>query len=187
MSDRNYQSYTGNDVVESDVVLDPQPPEWPVGSWQDTMKLSRCVAGEFRDFHIVRGGTEDAIDINNRSSWNTLDSFTVCSGGRYVLTLKGGSSDNTLREFFVGQGGSFVDCAFGEWSDQSTANSVKNRLISWRKVGGGPITYAYRWGNKPLWVDSYVKHLWWLSIGITVHWWAKYLWRAITGKLPKGA
>ena len=48
-------------------------------------------------------------------------------------------------------------------------------LTNVRATDGKPVTYCYRWGCKPLFIDTPAKHLWWRSIGLTVYWWAKYI------------
>lgn len=41
------------------------------------------------------------------------------------------------------------------------------------------MTYCYRWGCRPQIINTDAKHLWWRSIGLTIFWYAKYLWHVI--------
>lgn len=182
MSDRNYRSYNGphhNHASETVGLLDPQPPLWTEGSWSDTLKFSDVYSSSFRNAVIKRGGKEDAVDINNKTNWCEFIDFRLSADGRYALTLKGGSSNNFFANWTITKPAKFVDIAVGEWSDQSMERCENNVFENLYRSDGTPVSYAYRWGCRPIFFASNVRHLWWLSIGITIHCLAKWLWKKI--------
>lgn len=182
MSDKNYKSYDGAQENVSDVVLDPLADGWAPGSWDDTAKFNRRQSCVFEDFVIVTGGREDGVDISCRNVDNRFRFFEVAGGDKYVLTLKGKSRFNEFYDWKITKPGKWVDIQIGNWHDDDAnwpingSYSDNNTFMLCSRADGEPIRYAYRWGCKPTWVESYVKHLWWMSIGMTIYWVAKYLW-----------
>jgi hypothetical protein len=172
--DVNFESYNGEQRNVSDVVLDPLGDGWIIGSWDDTCKFHKRVDSEFSNFTILTGGVEDAVDIGTGCVGNVFSNFTV-SGGRYVLTLKSGSCDNRLVNWYVTKHGDKVDVELGNWSTTNPVRDRNNVFVNWESEDGEPITYAYRLGSKPIWINTNTKHLWWRSIGITVYWCFKYV------------
>ena len=111
----------------------------------------------FREFTIVDAGTEDAVDIGTSCIGNSFVNFKV-SGGRYVLTLKSGSSANVLENWHVMRHGDVVDVELGNWSTTNPVCDRNNVFINWTSEDHEPITYCYRFGCKPIWLDTKVKH-----------------------------
>lgn len=182
MSDKNYKSYDGPQENVSDVILDPVAAGWPLGSWDDTLKFNRRQSCIFEDFVVVCGGREDAVDISCRNVDNRFRFFNVSSNGKYVLTLKGKSRFNEFFRWIITKPGRWVDVQIGNWHDDDAnwpingSYSDNNLFMVWARTDGKPIRYAYRWGCRPLWEESNVKHLWWMSAGMSLYWWGKYLW-----------
>ena len=143
--------------------------------WTDTLKFSKVRHCRFNKFHVVLGGEEDAVDINNKSIGNVFEDFKVNGDGRYCLTLKGGSSGNVFKNWLIEEHANAVDIEIGNWSDQSTEDNKDNVFYNVQSYDGKPVTYCYRWGSKPVFHVSNVKHLWWRSAAITLYWWGKYL------------
>jgi len=191
-TDRNFKSYDGpqEDVREQN--LDPIAAGWAPKSWQDTCKFWHREGRTFTDFIIKEGGTEDGVDMSSRNVNNTFDTFVVAAGDRYVLTLKGSSSYNALSKWAITKPGKWVDVQIGNWSDDDPlsiqegfskwACSKGNQFDMWARTDGKPVRYAYRWGCKPLWYNSKVTHLWWMSLGLTLYWWGKYALVRLTSK-----
>jgi hypothetical protein len=75
--------------------------------------------------------------------------------------------------------GSAVDFEIGNWHSLNFSTSVGTSLVNLRAEDGKPVTYCYRWGCKPNIIGGNMKHLWWRSIGLTVYWWAKYVWHRV--------
>jgi hypothetical protein len=184
MSDKNFKSYDGAQEDVSNVVLDPIAAGWAPGSWADTCKFWRRRFLNFDNFTIVHGGTEDGVDMSSRNCGNFFKHFVVAAGNKYVLTLKGSSTNNHLVRWIITKPGKWVDVQVGNWSDDDPlaiasgyskwARSSHNIFDQWTRVDGQPVRYAYRYGCKPLWINSNVKHLWWMSVGLTIYWYAKY-------------
>lgn len=172
MSETNYRSFYPNDGNVGDQIFDPIKDGWAPGSWSDTAHFSDCKFQNFRDFQIV-GGNEDSVDLNNKCVGNSFEQFALTSGGKYNITLKGGSHNNLFSGLLIKKHGSQVDIEIGNWSDQSDASNAFNSFWGVQSEDGKPVTYAYRYGSKPTFHYSNVKHLWWRSIGITIYWWAK--------------
>jgi hypothetical protein len=187
MSDINYKSYDGIQENVSMQFLDPIGAGWLPGSWQDTAKFNRRFGLIFDHFTIISGGTEDALDVSCRNMSNLFIDFEVSAGDKYVLTLKGSSSYNGFTRFLIIKPGKWVDVQIGNWHDDDPlsieqfggwASSEDNVFSEWRRADGKPIRYAYRFGCKPKWVGTDAKHLWWMSLGLSAYWLAKYaLWK----------
>ncbi len=173
MSEKNYQSYYRVDGDVSDVSLEPDGAQWLPGSWSDTAHFSGCFRQRFTNFKIF-GGVEDCVDLNNGCNGLTLENFALTSGGKYCITLKGGSNDNLFTGLYIKKHGKEVDIEIGNWSDQSHNFSKRNSFWNVHAEDKKPVTYCYRYGCKPSFILSDVKHLWWRSIGITIYWWVKY-------------
>jgi len=183
-TDRNYISFDGEQVDVSDQHLDPIGAGWAPGSWADTCKFYHRDNRLFENFVIVSGGTEDGVDMSSRNVASVFDTFIVAAGDKYVLTLKGSSCHNILSKWVITKPGKWVDVQVGNWSDDDPlsieqgfskwARSTGNNFDLWARKDGKPIRYAYRWGCKPVWTNSKVKHLWWMSIGLTLYWYLKY-------------
>jgi hypothetical protein len=172
MPDKNFLSFedqTDQYFESRDVVPDH-------AGYNDTVKAFRCTRCLFDSF-AVRSGTEDALDVGRESSVNvfSLWKVTVSPGGRYVVTCKGGSHYNLFSGWEIHGHGSAVDFEFGNWHSLNFEPSRKNTIFRCRTTDGSPITYAYRFGCKPIIIDTNARHLWWRSIGLTVYWWGKYI------------
>lgn len=170
MPDRNFLSFTGKPGHVANLVIDPTPGV----AWSDILKFSNVTGALFEDIRITRAGTEDGVDINNFSSGNVLRRFTVPCG-KQALTLKGGSSDNLLEDWVIVGRGKHVELEFGNWSDQSLGLCTGNVIQRVQRQDGQPVRYAGRFGCLPKFSDSKVRHIWWLSVGITVYYWTKSL------------
>lgn len=178
--DRNFRSFdTPAQLDASDVRLDPVADGWAPGTWQDTCKFYARRGRTFTNFWIERGGTEDAVDINNGCENNIFDLFNVASGGDYVLTLKGSSRNNKFSFWTIRQPGRVVDIEIGNWSSNNTGLDSGNVFHYFRRTDGLPVTYCYRLGCKPRFEGTETKHLWWRSIGLTAYWWGKYFWHRV--------
>jgi hypothetical protein len=179
MSERNFRSYYPHDGNISSIALDPIGERWTPGSWSDTAHFSGCTNQAFRDWQIILGGNEDCVDLNNVCVRNSFEQFSMKSGGKYCITLKGGSCDNLFSGLYIKQHGNVVDIEIGNWSDQSMADNTNNHFWGVQSEDGKPVTYAYRYGSKPVFTASNVKHLWPRSAVITTYWYAKYIWTHI--------
>lgn len=186
-TDRNFFSFDREE--QSDAThMHFQPSlliEWPPGSWQDTVKFYRRKGCVFRDFTVIEGGVEDAVDISPECVGNSFVLFSVNAGGAYVLTLKGGSCMNLLSEWRIGHPGAVVDIEIGNWSSTNFQRCTGNVFQNWSRADGKPVTYCYRFGCKPQFIGTKTRHLWWRSIGLTVYWCAKYLWHVKLGRADK--
>lgn len=181
MADKNFMSWDGggDDPPDHDVIVNPIGAGWLRGSWQDSAKFHKRQHWGFARITVVDGGTEDAVDVNNGCNDNAFDFFVASAGDTRVLTLKGGSSRNVFRYWLVKRHAPVVDIEVGDWSSYNVSRSRDNIFERWVSSQGKPFTYAYRLGCKPKFVDMRVKHLWWRSIGLTVYWWAKYVWHIV--------
>lgn len=170
MADTNFLSY--QELDGRHVAVGELGPTFP-RMFDDTMKVWRCNYCTFHDGEIS-GGREDCIDVGQQSSHNIFEKLWLFSGGQYCCTIKGGSSFNIFRDVLVVVHGRDVDFEFGNWHSYNFERSMDNGLVRVMAADGRPVTYCYRLGCRPYIVDSYVKHLWWRSIGLTVYWWYKY-------------
>lgn len=184
--DRNYRSWDSPaQGGAANITLDPVADGWVPGTWSDTAKFYKRICCGFMNFNLVLGGTEDCVDVSPECINNRFAYFTCHSGGQYVLTLKGGSCDNLFSGWTVHAHGKTVDIEIGNWSSSNYERSTGNQFANWTATDGKPITYCYRLGCKPYFRNMDVKHLWWRSIGLTIYWWAKYLWHVILKRPDK--
>lgn len=182
MADKNFMSWDGggDDPPHHDVVVDMPSAGIDPMTRADAAKFHKRVSEVFWNITITVGGNEDAVDANNGCNDNTFQDFHIIKpGATRVLTLKGGSSRNTFLHWTVWQHAKVVDIEVGDWSSYNISRSRENVFVGWKSMEGRPFTYAYRLGCKPLFRDMQVKHLWWRSIGLTVYWWAKYVWHVV--------
>lgn len=171
--DRNYFSYdTEEQVGDGDRVFNPLAAGWEPGSWSDTVKFWKRQFLVFYGFDIV-GGNEDCVDATGTKGC-LFKNFWCHANGSYVLTLKGNSNSNVFMKWHVHEHGKVCDIQVGGWYSYGTGRSKGNVFDGWTSEDGGPITYSYRLGCKPTLIDMNAKHLWWLSAGLTVHWWFKW-------------
>ena len=178
MPDRNFKSYEAfRAVAFRNVELRPADPE----AWNDTMKVWRCTDCTFDSFDIL-GATEDCVDVGQCTDLCLFDEFVVEPTGQYVVTCKGDSIDNVFRNWILRGHGTSVDFEFGNWHSLNFNRSTGNVIDSCRTLDGTPITYCYRWGCRPKIINTNARHLWWRSFGLTVYWWAKYIWHRILNR-----
>jgi len=172
MADKNFKSYEAfKGVLFRGVELRPAVPS----DWNDTMKVHRCEGSVFDRFDVL-GGREDCLDVGRETNDCLFQDFVVEPTGQYLVTCKGDSNRNVFLNWLVVRHGKDVDFEFGNWHSYNFEPSRDNVIKGCRTVDGSPITYCYRWGCKPSIIDTNAKHLWWRSIGLTVYWWAKYIW-----------
>jgi len=185
--DRNFKSYDSEEQRdESNVVLEPlSDPEFPLGSWQDTAKFFRRRGCTFHNFIIAGGGTEDAVDISSEDHDNVFSNFTVTCGRERALTLKGGSCKNLLRFWVIHGRGRIVEEEFGVWSSSSQQACTGNVCDEHYCADGGSVRYAYVWGSRPQYLNTRTTHVWWWSVCLTLHFWAKYVWHIWLGRPDK--
>lgn len=177
MPDKNYHSYEQlNGALIANGVLVPD-----LDTYSDTMKIWKCTGCVFKDFFVV-GSKEDCLDVGQQTVATLFDRFRVQARGRYLVTLKGGSHYNTFSDWVVERHGSAVDFEIGNWHSLNFSTSVGTSLVNLRAEDGKPVTYCYRWGCKPNIIGGHTKHLWWRSIGLTVYWWAKYVWHRVLNR-----
>jgi len=206
--DRNYFSYDGAQVDDSNRVFDPLGDDYkkwgikqPDGSyavnWDDTLKFHRRVRCVFTDMTIVQAGLEDGVDINQDCDGNTFKRFYVTCG-KQGLTFKGGCRNNLLEDWvFMVKGessytvvnddgtttvykvpfheGKYVEAEFGNWSSRSMSRCTGNVAQRWTRNDGNPVRYAGRFGCIPKFDGGNVKHVIWLSVGITAYYWGKWV------------
>lgn len=175
MSDKNYKSYEYliRKTVEG-VSLEPDNPT----EYDDIMKVYRCLDCRFTDF-VVEGGKEDCVDFGKESSGNDVRRMKLTPNGRYAFTIKGESNGNEFYDIELLSHGKDADIEIGNWSTYNYEKSTGNTFGGIYAKDKEPITYCYRWGCKPTFINSNVKHLWWRSIGLTFYWWFKYVWHVI--------
>jgi len=175
MPDKNFNSSESfRDTRFTGVELRPADPS----AWNDTMKVWKCWLCTFDRFDVL-GAREDCVDVSQQTNDCVFDEFVVEPTGQYVVTCKGGSNDNVFRKWILCGHGRDVDFEFGNWHSYNFEDNVDNVISSCQTTDGSPITYCYRLGSRPVIRNTHVKHLWWRSIGLTVYWWAKYLWHVI--------
>lgn len=175
MPDTNYKSYENERArVFSRVSLIPSNPQ----DFDDTMKVYKCTDCTFMLFEVV-GGKEDCIDVGRESCGNTFIGHKLTSSGQYVFTIKGGSHYNSFHDIAIVKGGKDVDVEIGNWSTFNFDFATNNAFFRISRQDGKPVTYCYRLGCRPTFIESNVKHLWWRSIGLTAYWWAKYVWHVV--------
>jgi hypothetical protein len=178
MPDKNFKSYeTFKDTTFRNVELRPANP----AEWNDTMKVRRCNGCTFDRFDVL-GSREDCVDVGQATNDCLFDEFVVEPTGQYVVTCKGGSNDNVFRLWLLRGHGKDVDFEFGNWHTYNFERSTGNVIEACRTTTGRPITYCYRFGCKPIIIDTHARHLWWRSIGVTVYWWAKFIWHRVLNR-----
>ncbi len=170
--DKNFISYN---ELSGDVIADVQAIPADPKAWSDTIKVQKCFNVLFDRF-FVYGSTEDCVDVGMLTNWCTFHEFKVRPTGMYVVTCKGSSSHNYFLGWQLQGHGKAVDFEFGNWHSYNFERSIDNCIKDCYATDGKPITYCYRWGCRPIIVNTKAKHLWWRSIGITIWWWMNYLW-----------
>jgi len=178
MADKNFKSY--ETVVRARFVGVELRPADPT-QWNDTMKVWKCFGCVFDRFDIL-GAREDCIDVGQKTNNCVFSDSLVEPTGQYVVTCKGESNNNLFTGLILRRHGRDVDFEFGNWHSYAFGLSTGNTIHACRAEDGKPVTYCYRWGCKPTIVETPAKHLWWRSIGLTVYWWAKYIWHVKLGR-----
>jgi len=184
--DRNYRSWDNaedlsDDPPRTNVVLDPRSdPDYPDGSFSDVAKFHKQSGRTFQLITILEHGSlEDAMDVSNQCNANLWQWLTLSAGALYVLTLKGGSSYNRFVDVVITKPGGWVDIEIGNWHSYNFNPSTGNTFVRWTRTDSKPVTYCYRWGCKPKFIDTDTKHLWWRSIGLSFYWWGKFIWHRV--------
>ena len=182
MADKNYKSF--EEINDSSIFVGPLTPRadgWT--RWDDTMKTYKCNDTVFHGA-IIDGGEEDVLDIGTHTNNCVFQDFDVfASNSRYIITLKSHSERNVLERWLVHEHSTRCDIQQGNWSDSDNGTNRRNLYRKWKSEEGKPFTYSYRFfsGSKPKFEDMEVKHLWWLSLGVTVYWWGKWVWTKVRG------
>lgn len=175
MSDKNYKSYetlTG-ETVEVGYLIPPD------STYADTMKTFKCLGCTFTDGQIV-GSTEDCIDIGTHCRGNLFQGFDLWAKGKYCITLKSNSNGNMFRDFHLQEHGSVCDIQQGNWSDQDNRSNENNVYENWSTEDRRPVTWSYRFGSgRPVFINTVNKHLWLLSLGITIYFYLKLIGRKL--------
>lgn len=176
--DKNFKSFENLHGKIVDVgALEPKREGWT--KWEDTMKTFQCENCAFIDA-LIKGGDEDCLDVGTHCNLNQFARFGCSAdGGKYIVTLKSHSENNTFVYFHVYEHGSECDIQLGNWSDQDNGSNSGNVFTDWTSEDGKPITYSYRFfaDSKPEFINTNAKHLWWLSAGVTIYFWGKWLWK----------
>jgi hypothetical protein len=92
----------------------------------DTLKFSRVArfGGVYVRAGIIRGGTEDCIDVNNRCADLHLDSDQLEPLGKYACTTKGESTRIHHRVGLLVGHGSEQDFDYGNRSEQAEGRTT---------------------------------------------------------------
>ena len=174
---KSYESLTGESVDVPN--LSPSDHGW--SRWDDTMKTFECYNCDF-NILAIDGGEEDCIDLGTHTTLCSFRNGLLMGGGsRYLFTIKSHSEDNTFEDFHVMEHAKWCDIQLGNWSDQDNRSNGGNRFYDWTTADCKPVTYSYRLfsGSRPEFVGMQARHLWWLSVGMTIYFWVKWLVRKI--------
>jgi hypothetical protein len=180
MADKNYRSYNG--LSNQSVFVGPLTPRadgWV--KWDDTMKTYKCNDTVFHGA-IIDGGEEDVLDVGTHTNNCVFQDFDVFGDtSRYLITLKSHSEGNVFERWRVHEHSERCDIQQGNWSDSDNGSNSRNLYREWVSEENKPITYSYRFfsGSKPQFQDMEVKHLWWLSLGVTLYCWGKWVWTKV--------
>lgn len=180
--DRNFKSF---ELVEDKDIkigtLDPTLHGWD--KWSDTMKTYKCRNSTFHD-GVIHGGQEDVLDIGTNTYgciFNDIHAEGMDS--MYLVTLKSHSEFNSFNRWVVHSHAKRCDIQHGNWSDSDRRGNRENFYSGWVSKQNKPFTYSYRLfsDSKPVFdTNMKVKHLWWLSLGVTIYFWGKWLWKKVT-------
>ena len=99
--------------------------EFPVpdATHSDTIKVSACSYMRVVVKGNLRGGTEDCLDVNNKSNHIEVIADYLSSGGKFIATIKGESSFVWLVGTIL-VNGTEVDIDLGNWSDQAKGKTT---------------------------------------------------------------
>lgn len=135
--------------------------------FDDTVKCSTGLTGFKAQFGVVKGGREDALDVNNRCQELDLAADLWVLRGTMGFTIKGGSRDVRVSGPVEGHGRE-CDVDLGNASDQSHEETRRVRLNLWRvdgspirvrvlnaelpfeEAGSGPYVYVFPWKSRVL-------------------------------------
>lgn len=182
MADKNYRSFEDLHVERiEDLVLHPDDPK----AYNDTAKFWRCRESDFVGF-VVFGCKEDVGDVGQETKYCTFQNWLAHARGEYVFTIKGNSENNLFQNIEISQGGSTVDIDIGNWHSFNFGPNRGNIFDNVWRHDGKPVTIRYRFfAGKPVLKRGEYKILWFQSFGLTVFWWAKYLWHVILKRPDK--
>lgn len=182
MVDKNYRSFESvmNQTVAREVVHAPVPL-----NWDDATKFWSCFQSTFVDFKVW-GGREDVADIGQETHFCFFLRWFAKVNGKFLFTIKGHSTHNTFENIEVEGEGSEVDIDIGNWHSFNFGSNEGNVFRNVWKRNGKPLRVRYRFfGGKPKFVNCEYKILWLQSLGLTVYWWAKYVWHVLLKRPDK--
>jgi hypothetical protein len=163
--------------------LELLPPDPKV--WDTILKCSGRSSTTLKGA-VVAQGKENALDINNKSSFLSFagEWGKVGGDGEQVITIKGGSHDVRISGIVYSHGNR-CDVDLGNWSDQSFDTTFNIDLSGLFRFDGGKITVVLGRVDKPfhslfglspnIQLSSDCRILFWRSIGEQVYWWVKWV------------
>jgi len=174
-TDHNYFSIADVDgATHRDLVLDPRREGHDAREFDDTLKLSHArnitILGLF-----VRGGSENAIDMNRGCAHVRIDHATVLGGDHCAVVIKGGSTDIALERITILNPSSAYDIELGGWSDQSMERTRRVVLAEVRRADFEPVRVVVGHADRPAIIGGRVRVLFWRSLALKAFWTVRFL------------
>lgn len=172
--DRNFLSYADVDgrTIEA-VRIDASDEGDDPLAFDDTLKLSHAVNFIGRQLW-VRGGRENAVDMNRGCRNVRLEGCTLVAGRHCAVVIKGGSSDISLARVAIVEPVGAYDIELGGWSDQSFDLTRRVTLADVSRRDGQPVRVVVGRAELPAIVGGNCQVLFWRSLLLQAFWWLKY-------------
>jgi hypothetical protein len=187
-TDRNWHSVADAQGVQlHDLRLDPTEEGHAVDEFDDTLKFSNaqhCVALRL----WIRGGSENAVDMNRNCADIRLQDSTLISGAQCAIVVKGGARDIELSHVCIVPRNQDTPCdiELGGWSDQSDARTARVTLHEVSRIDGRPVRVAVGHADRPTIIGGRVRVLFWRSLGLKAFVYTRFLARR-TGAILRWA
>jgi hypothetical protein len=136
--------------------------------FDDVLKFSKARNCFVLGCH-VRGGRENAIDMNRECKNIVVQDSVLLGGDHCALVIKGGCEDILIDSVLISPGGSEYDIELGGWSDQSRQKTRRVVLRHVLRTDGKPVRVVVGNAEKPIVEGGDVRIMPFRSIGLKLY------------------
>lgn len=174
-TDTNYRSISDINGYElNNELIDPTSEGIPLSSIDDTLKFSNASNIRARGL-VVRGGRENAVDLNRRCRDVDISDSRLIGGGHCFVVIKGESANVSLRHITLEEPQGRADIELGGWSDQAFGKTTRVILQDVVRADGKPVRVVVGRADRPTVIGGNVKVLLLQSLVLKAFWWTKYI------------
>lgn len=172
-TDNNHLSIADTAGVVLEKVSLPKDGHSP-SEYDDVLKFSNARNCFVLGCH-VRGGRENAIDMNRNCTNIVVEDTVLVGGDQCAVVIKGGCHNITLNRVLISPSGGPYDIELGGWSDQSRHKTGRVVLRDVLRTDGKPVRVVVGNAEKPTIEGGDVQILPFWSIGLKLYVFAKGL------------